>query len=242
MLLDYGNTVVLPDWELCEKVPVGYSRIYYIISGDVSYADEEISCYLKPGFLYALPSAKPYHVRRNSSMDFCCTYLHVLFPQAHVSGLIEIKPAQDCLHSYIRTIQQAIDEKRVDLLEALSDALGTFLRQDPRFVQTSSMVKAVREFIFAHISEQISVEELNMLQGYHPNYFIKVFSRETGMTPHQYVIQCRMQYAADLLNRGQSIQAIGEACNYSDTSTFIRAFRKYYGVTPHKYRHGLRRS
>lgn len=241
MLLEYGNTVVLPDWELQEKTPVGYSRIYYIISGEVTYADAESSCRLLPGRLYALPSTRPYHVWRNPSMDFCCTYLHMVFPQAHVNGLIEMLPAQDCLHAYIRTIQLAIAEKRVELLEAMSDVLSAFLKQDPRFVQSSPMVNAVRQFVFSHISEEISVEELSGLQGYHPNYFIKVFSRETGMTPHQYVIQCRMQYAVDLLNRGQSNQAVGEACNYSDTSTFTRAFHKYYGVTPRKYRQGLRR-
>lgn len=241
MLLEYGNTVVLPDWELREKVPVGYSRIYYIISGEVTYADAEETRRLKPGALYALPSTRPYHVRRDRSRDFCCTYLHMVFPQAHVNGLIEMQPAQDCLQAYIRTIQQAIDEKRIDLLETMSNALGTFLQQDARFVQSSPMANAVRQFIFDHISEEISVEELSGLQGYHPNYFIKIFSREMGMTPHQYVIQCRMQYAVDLLNRGMSNQAVGEACSYSDTSTFTRAFHKYYGVTPQKYRQGLRR-
>ena len=241
MLLEYGNTVVLPDWELQERVPLGYSRIYYIMSGEVTYSDEELTCRLLPGHLYALPSTQPYHVWRNPSMDFCCTYLHMVFPQAHVTGLIEMRPAQDCLHAYVHALQCAIQEQRVDLLEALSDSLGAFLSGNVRFVSSSPMVNQVRAFIFQHISEEIKVEELSGLQGYNPNYFIKVFSRETGMTPHQYVIQCRMQYAVDLLNRGQSNQTVGEACSYSDTSTFTRAFRKYYGVTPQKYRQGMRR-
>ena len=35
MLIEYGNTTVKPTWELNEEVPAGYSRIYYIISGDL---------------------------------------------------------------------------------------------------------------------------------------------------------------------------------------------------------------
>ena len=37
MLIEYGNTVVLPTWELIEKAPTGYSRIYYVLEGDLTY-------------------------------------------------------------------------------------------------------------------------------------------------------------------------------------------------------------
>lgn len=241
MLLEYGNTVVFPHWELNEKVPVGYSRIYYIMDGNVTYEDGQRSaCRLKPGFLYALPSTLPYHVWR-TDQRFFCTYLHMVFSQAHITGLIELHPDQDCLHAFICTLQQAIEEKRMELLDTLAEALPQFLQEDPCFVESSSIVHGVRQYIFSHISQEITLEELSALQGYHPNYFIKLFSKETGLTPHQYVIQCRMQYAAELLNQGMSNQAVGEACNYSDTSTFTRAFHKYYGVTPQKYRQGYRK-
>ena len=79
MLIEYGNTVVCDTWELNEETPTGYSRIYYVLEGDVTYEAADGRQTLKPGYLYALPSTEPYHVWRNKSKDFACTYLHVDF-------------------------------------------------------------------------------------------------------------------------------------------------------------------
>ena len=37
MLIEYGNTVVRDTWELNEESPTGYSRIYYVLEGEVTY-------------------------------------------------------------------------------------------------------------------------------------------------------------------------------------------------------------
>ena len=91
MLIEYGNTTVRPDWELNEEVPTGYSRIYYIISGNLTYESAEERRLMKPGCLYALPSTRPHRVRRDPNADFTCTYLHVVFSRYRVSGLIELE-------------------------------------------------------------------------------------------------------------------------------------------------------
>ena len=109
MLIEYGNTVVLPTWELVEDVPTGYSRIYYILQGDITYEAADERRALKPGFLYALPSTTPYHVWRNLNQDFACTYLHVDFSKYRVNSLIELPVEEDtCLSEFIRTVSRAM--------------------------------------------------------------------------------------------------------------------------------------
>lgn len=242
MLIEYGNTVVKATWELNEEVPTGYSRIYYVMAGDVTYESADTRRRLKPGFLYALPSTVPYHVWRDKKKDFICTYLHVDFSKYRVNSLIEL-PVEErsCLSGFIATVAAAIQEERIELLEQLAEAFSFFLKNSDGFVQNSEMLTRVQRHIVLHITEDLTIERLSELFSYHPNYFIRLFRRETGYTPYQYIVQQRMQYAVTQLNKGLPNEEVCYACGYTDSSTFTRAFRKYYGVTPQKYRKGFRK-
>jgi AraC-like DNA-binding protein len=242
MLIEYGNTIVKPTWELNEEVPTGYSRIYHVLEGDVTYESADTRQSLKPGFLYALPSTAPYRVWRDKSRDFACTYLHVDFSKYRVNGLIELSVEEDgCLRDFIRTVAKAISEKRIELLEHLAEDFSYFLRESESFIPNSQMLTTVQKYILRHISEELTIESLSGLFNYHPNYFIRLFRRETGYTPYQYILQQRMQYAVTQLNLGLPNDEVCYACGYTDSSTFTRAFRKYYGVAPQKYRKGFRK-
>ena len=152
MLIEYGNTTVRPDWVLDEKTPTGYSRIYYVVSGDLMYESAEGRRAMRPGFLYALPSTVPYRVERDPRVDFTCTYLHVVFGGYRVTGLIET-PVEEgsCLEALIRTVGQAIREKRIELLEGLSEDFSFFLREDERFTRNSEMLTRVQRYILHHL-------------------------------------------------------------------------------------------
>ena len=242
MLIECGNTTVSPEWVLNEEAPTGYSRIYYIVSGELTYDAAEGRRVMKPGCLYALPSTKPYHVQRNPEKDFVCTYLHIVFSKYRVNGLIELPVAEgSCLNDLIVTVRLAILEKRIELLEQLAEAFSFFLKENENFVQNSQMLTRVQQHIVSHISEELTIEHLSRLFNYHPNYFIRLFRRETGYTPYQYIVQQRMQYAVTQLNMGLPNEEVCYTCGYTDSSTFTRAFRKYYGVAPQKYRKGFRK-
>ena len=242
MLIEYGNTVVCDTWELNEETPTGYSRIYYVLEGDVTYEAADGRQTLKPGYLYALPSPEPYHVWRNKEKDFACTYLHVDFSKYRVSSLIELPVEKgSCLDDFIITVSAAIREERIELLEQLAEAFSSFLKNQEGFIRNSQMLTRVQRHIVHHISEDLTIERLSELFNYHPNYFIRLFRRETGYTPYQYIVQQRMQYAVTQLNQGLPNEEVCYSCGYTDSSTFTRAFRKYYGVAPQKYRKGFRK-
>lgn len=242
MLLDYGNTVVSPVWKLAEAVPTGFSRIYYVVSGNVIYEDSDIRCHLIPGHVYFLPSTVPYRVWRENDQDFVCTYLHVDFNRYSVNRLIGLKVENGtCLSDFIGTVKNAIREERISLLEQLAESFSFFLQGQEHFNQKSAMLKTVQKYIMEHISEELRIEDMSKLFNYHPNYFIRLFRQETGYTPYQYIVQMRMQYAVIQLNRGLPNDEVCYACGYTDSSTFTRAFRKYYGISPQKYRRGYRK-
>lgn len=237
MLIDYGNTTVSPDWALNEPVAVGYSRVYYIYSGDVLYEDACGCTALLPGHLYVLPTTVAYRCRRQSMKPFSCTYLHVDYLYAQITGIIDLDvPENTSLYHYCSMLHDVIAEGRIDILESMLEALTLFLRGNDRFHPTSGMVTEVSRYISAHLSGPVSVEDLSQLFSYHPNYFIRLFYQETHYTPHQFILRMRMQYAVSLLHKGLSVAEITELSGFSSPSTFTRAFRTYYGVTPREYR------
>ncbi len=242
MLIEYGNTATLYNWHLDERQATGYSRIYYAYSGEVEYESGGQKTRFRPGYLYILPSTQPYTARRATREDFVCTYMHISFFEAHVTRLITVRPEEgSCLFYYLKTVRHCISEGKTELLELLADAFDQFLKGDPAYVRASEMQNTVQQYIREHISEEVKIEDLSRLFSYHPNYFIRIFRQETGYTPHQFLLQQRMQYAVALLTRGLGNQEICDACGYTDSSTFTRAFRKYYGVAPQKYRKGFRK-
>ena len=70
-----------------------------------------------------------------------------------------------------------------------------------------------------------------------PSYVSNLFKKETGINFMEYVLSEKMKYAAKMLETSDhTISTVGELTGYSDTKNFIRAFRKYYGKSPGKYR------
>jgi AraC-like DNA-binding protein len=68
-------------------------------------------------------------------------------------------------------------------------------------------------------------------------HFLRTFERLTGVTPHQYVRRLRLRDAATRLAiEPAKVIDIAFECGFGDLSTFNRAFRTEFGVSPRAYR------
>jgi transcriptional regulator GlxA family with amidase domain len=102
-------------------------------------------------------------------------------------------------------------------------------------------LRRVREFIEAHLEENISIQALASIAGLSMYHFARAFKQSEGMTPHEYLIQCRVQRAKDLLAETDlSLSEIALASGFSDQSHCARRFREHVGVTPSSYRWSTR--
>jgi len=95
----------------------------------------------------------------------------------------------------------------------------------------------VREFIEAHLEENIGVQVLASTAGLSMCHFARAFKRSEGVTPHNYLVQCRVRRAKDLLAATDlPLSEIALASGFSDQSHCARRFREHVGVTPSSYR------
>jgi AraC-like DNA-binding protein len=77
--------------------------------------------------------------------------------------------------------------------------------------------------------------------GLSPFHFLRLFSRVLGVTPHQYLVRCRLKHAARLLAEDdRHVTAIAYDIGFGDLSNFVRTFHRAAGVSPLKFRQASR--
>ena len=96
---------------------------------------------------------------------------------------------------------------------------------------------AIRHYIDCHISENIKISEISDILSYTNDHIIRLFKSKYGITPHQYIINSKMQIAAVLLrSTNKSISEISDELNYTEVHHFSALFEKTTGLRPSAYR------
>jgi AraC-like DNA-binding protein len=103
-----------------------------------------------------------------------------------------------------------------------------------------SVVRIVREYLENHYTENVSLEDIARVSGLSSYHLIRVFRSETGLPPHAYLEQVRINRARRLLRNGASIADVAFLTGFTDQSHFSRHFKKMTGVTPGLYQHTAR--
>ncbi|WP_414618816.1 helix-turn-helix domain-containing protein [Calothrix sp. CCY 0018] len=89
------------------------------------------------------------------------------------------------------------------------------------------------DYIHACLDSDLSLNRIAASVQMSPHYFSRLFKETTGFTPHQYVINCRIERAKDLLKQGKlSIAEIAKEVGFVDQSHLHRCFKRYVGITP----------
>jgi AraC-like DNA-binding protein len=145
-------------------------------------------------------------------------------------------------YSHIQKLYEIFENsmpiREAELSKLISDTLTVFLlhssNQDSR---NTSVFDEIRSYINEAYAKDITVELLAQMAHLSPYYFIRCFKKETGFTPHEYLLQTRIGAAKYmLLNTTLPVKDICFACGFSCESIFCTAFKKMVGMSPSQYR------
>ncbi|MEF2229990.1 MAG: AraC family transcriptional regulator [Pseudodesulfovibrio sp.] len=103
-------------------------------------------------------------------------------------------------------------------------------------------VRRARELLRARLGEDVSLGELAREAGLSPFHLVRVFERQTGITPHAYLTQARVERARALLAGDDRLADIAAGCGFADQAHLTRLFKRHVGVTPGRYRKILQNS
>jgi AraC-like DNA-binding protein len=98
------------------------------------------------------------------------------------------------------------------------------------------------DIIIDHIdtsySDNLTLEYLSNLGGYHPSYLSRIFKEKKGLSVFEYINIKRINRSAKLLaDTTMTVLEVAVAVGYNNLSYFNRTFRKIMNSTPGKYRH-----
>jgi transcriptional regulator GlxA family with amidase domain len=105
--------------------------------------------------------------------------------------------------------------------------------------QASEMasIRELQIWIAEHLDTRLTVEELADRMAMSVRNFERVFTREVGTTPSQYVLQMRVEAARRQLERtDRALKQVASAAGFGSVDVMRRAFVRLLGLTPRRYR------
>ena len=88
-----------------------------------------------------------------------------------------------------------------------------------------------------NLDKEISLECVAKEIGYNSKYISKIFKEKTGESCVAYITRLKMQHAGNLILSGRyKNYEISEMLGYKNPDYFCGLFKKYYGMTPSKYK------
>jgi AraC family transcriptional regulator len=98
-------------------------------------------------------------------------------------------------------------------------------------------LRHVVDYIKANLAEDNSLTALAELAEVSPFHFCRAFKQSTGLSPHRYILQLRIEEAQRLLKKTTlAISDVANRLGFSDQSHFTMVFRKIVGTTPARWR------
>jgi len=97
-------------------------------------------------------------------------------------------------------------------------------------------VARIKALLGERFAEPLTLEDLAAEARLSRHHLIRAFARETGMTPHAFLVNRRINAAETLLRAGLSPAEVAQATGFADQSHLTRAFKLRRGVTPGAYR------
>ena len=259
LMLNVGLAQHNGDWNW-KDVSSPFTRIYYVSAGEALLHLSDQTVILRPGRLYIIPAYTLHSYECNG--PFTHYYLHVyegVKNELNLTELYNFPTEVEASSTLSKSNPQAYDNaiqfsdyvKRYQNMELWQkmELRGAILTLFSRFIHYATLkvwiqderMKRVLEHIHSHIFQNIDVDELASVACITKPYLIRLFKRESGVSPIQYINKKKVERAQLLLfTTDKPVKEIAYDLGFSDHSYFIRLFHKLSGITPQEYRSRMR--
>ncbi len=124
------------------------------------------------------------------------------------------------------------------LLDAVSTLLVRYARTRPEALRSAindSRIALMKERLADDLAAPLRLADLAAAVGLSPFHAARLFTQASGLPPHAFRNQVRLQRALGPLRAGASVADVAAACGFTDQSHFTRHFRRMFGVPPGRW-------
>ena len=111
------------------------------------------------------------------------------------------------------------------------------LKAERKASAENEVIEEIRNYILDNPDKEHSLDALARRANLSPYHFARLFKRQVGTTPHDYLIHTRLNLAKFyLLSSNSSVKEIAYLCGFTNESGFCTCFKKHLGTTPTSFR------
>jgi AraC-like DNA-binding protein len=129
-------------------------------------------------------------------------------------------------------------EKESAIMDATAHLVGRYGNVAPGKTATrraGNAIEHAKDYLAANLDHKVTLDDAARAAGFSRYHFLRVFKRETGLSPHRFRTLRRIDRARQLLRDGLPPAQTALAVGFSDQSHFSNTFRTYTGATPGQY-------
>ncbi|WP_316896613.1 AraC family transcriptional regulator [Pseudodesulfovibrio indicus] len=132
------------------------------------------------------------------------------------------------------------DQYRYEIAKCLARRMSIFSEEDWTRDKDTLLMRA-REYIHDNVAGDISIDELGQVASMSKYHFIRLFRSQFGLTPHQYILNLKVNKARFFLEAGLPPSDVAQQFGFFDVSHLNRHFKRAFGLTPKQYQLQLKR-
>lgn len=176
-------------------------------------------------------------------IDWCLKIQKTLWP---VESFVEVDKthldARSFYEAYVLLMQLLMDKKRPllfkeqTLVEFVAELFLLACNSREEEKPSSVGIGMLKSHLAGNLREELTLHSLAEQLEANPYTLLRRFKVETGVTPHAYRMNCRVEKARHLLQGGMGIAETAVECGFYDQSHLHRHFKAMTSVTPKEYR------
>ncbi|MBQ7821454.1 MAG: helix-turn-helix transcriptional regulator [Clostridia bacterium] len=242
-----GHVICKSDFHIRRSKLESY-LLLYTVSGSGTLLYQNQSYTLKPDTVMLIDCEKPHEYYPNEDrFEFKYIHFNGISANAYFDLICKLHhtcviPCNPNLEKDFDNVLKLTDESDAEELcsQLIYRLLTELIHENRKKLYEASERMWLRE-VFTYIStnydRNLSVSELAETVHMSRCHFSTEFRRMTGFSPYNYILNYRMSASKRMLcTTSKTIECIASECGFSDTSSFIRSFKKHEGISPAAYR------
>jgi len=222
------------------KTNKGYFLFYIVKGQGVVYTQGELRG-LKQNNLCLIDSSESFYISSND-WEFIYAYLEgdqiSTIIKSHFKEIIfHIKDYHYLEKQFYYLNDYLLKKDYLMISSTVQKLLSVVLKSKDQIQNNHTPIELAKKYIEDHFNKEVRIDFLSSYVGFSKFHFIRLFKEVTNLTPHQYLIQIRLDHAQFLLRSTKKrISEIASLSGFKNEMNFYQNFHKYIAISPSRYR------